>query len=88
MNKTFKLSLFLGLTTLALGKVDYTEADKARLETVKTFYKNIVTKGQSKINPTPLLADGINILTEEPVEWIYPDGKSAKISNFANQQNF
>ncbi|MGL4671791.1 hypothetical protein [Cetobacterium sp.] len=88
MTKALKLSLFLGLTTLALGKVEYTENDKLRLESVETFYNNILNNGKSKTNPTPLFADGINILTKEPVEWIYPNGDKVKISNFANQQNF
>ena len=88
MNNRLKIALFLSLSTLAIAKVEYTKEDQARLDNVKTFYSNIMKNGKSTVKPTLLLADGINVKTEKPVEWVYPDGRVAKISNFANQQNF
>ncbi len=43
---------------------------------------------QSRKNPSPLLADGFDIATQEPVVWKFPDGHDAPIANFASQQNW
>lgn len=65
----------------------YLPEDAKRLEAVKTFTNKVLTTGKSKINPTPLVADGIDVETEELVRWKFPDGHEAIISNFASQQN-
>lgn len=83
-----KLLIFLSLYNLSFSIPEYNKEDEKRLDTVKEFYSNVMKDGKSKVNPTPLLADGINIKTKEPVEWIFPNGEKVKISNFANQQNF
>ena len=78
-----KLLIFLSLYNLSFSIPEYNKEDEKRLDTVKEFYSNVMKDGKSKVNPTPLLADGINIKTKEPVEWIFPNGEKVKISNFA-----
>lgn len=64
-------------------------ADEARMNAVKTFIHKILTNGRDRYgdNPTPLLADGVNVFTDEQVFWRFPGGKEAIMSNFADQQN-
>ena len=88
LKKLSKILIFLALYNLGFAIPKYDNEDEKRLNAVKEFYTNVLKDGKSKSNPTPLLADGINILTKEPVEWIFPNGEKVKISNFANQQNF
>ena len=83
-----KILIFLALYNLSFAIPEYNKDDEKRLNSVKEFYSNVLRDGKSKTNPTPLFADGINILTNSPVEWIFPNGEKVKISNFANQQNF
>lgn len=83
-----KVLIFLALYNLSFAIPEYNKDDEKRLNSVKEFYSNVLRDGKSKTNPTPLFADGINILTNSPVEWIFPNGEKVKISNFANQQNF
>lgn len=83
-----KILIFLALYNLSFAIPEYNKDDEKRLNSVKEFYSNVLRDGKSKTNPTPLFADGINILTNNPVEWIFPNGEKVKISNFANQQNF
>ncbi|MFC1527010.1 hypothetical protein ACFL6X_09410 [Candidatus Latescibacterota bacterium] len=47
-------------------------ADTSFLDTVQTFADNVLEYGRDVYGPehTPLLADGINIHTHEPVVWI------------------
>ncbi|MCV9877289.1 pectate disaccharide-lyase PelW [Brenneria izbisi] len=42
----------------------------------------------SRTNPTPLIADGFDVLNHQPVVWQFPDGRRAPIANFASQQNW
>ncbi|PVF10298.1 pectate lyase, partial [Yersinia pestis] len=37
--------------------------------------------------PSPLLADGVDPRTGQQMEWIFPDGRRAVLSNFSAQQN-
>ena len=83
-----KILIFLALYNLSFAIPEYNKDDEKRLNSVKEFYSNVLRDGKSKTNPTPLFAGGINILTNSPVEWIFPNGEKVKISNFANQQNF
>ena len=56
-----KLLIFLSLYNLSFSIPEYNKEDEKRLDTVKEFYSNVMKDGKSKVNPTPLLADGINI---------------------------
>ena len=85
LKKLSKILIFLALYNLGFAIPKYDNEDEKRLNAVKEFYTNVLKDGKSKSNPTPLLADGINILTKEPVEWIFPNGEKVKISNFANK---
>jgi pectate lyase len=62
--------------------------DKLRLQTVVEFGDNVLTYGRDYYGEkhTPLLADGLNVYTLEPVVWIY-NGKLSVLSNFSSQQN-
>ncbi|POT57810.1 pectate lyase [Citrobacter amalonaticus] len=62
--------------------------DSAKLTSVKEFADAVIEKGRSKNFPeAPLLADGIDPRTGQQMEWIFPDGKVAVLSNFSAQQN-
>lgn len=64
-------------------------ADSARMEAIETHIDKMLTKGRDRYgdDPTPLLADGLNVYTEEQVFWRFPGGKEVIMSNFADQQN-
>ena len=79
--------LFLNVSCKLSSDESLTSASP-RLEAVKIFADNVLEKGNDTWSgyDTPLLADGINIYTEKPVEWIYEEEKYI-IHNLANQQN-
>lgn len=81
------VSLFMGLSCTA-PQDKITEARIARLEAVRTFADNVLENGADRWSgqDTPLLADGINLLIGEPVEWVY-NGDRYMIHNLASQQN-
>jgi len=73
--------------------------ESERLKAVKTFADNVLEKGLDRWSGhnTPLLADGINVDTGEPIEYVY-DGRAGVrgeggaanhwiIHNLASQQN-
>ncbi len=66
----------------------YTEQDANRLELVRAYADRVLDYGTDRWSGqnTPLLVDGINIDTGEPVLWRY-DGDEFVISNLASQQN-
>ncbi len=70
-------------------------AESPRLAAVRTFLDNVLTHGRDRWSgeETPLLVDGLNVLTGEPVEWVYDasegrGGENARwiVHNLANQQ--
>lgn len=67
---------------------DVSNSDSSYLKTVKTFADNVLRYGKDTYGPdhSPLLADGINVRTKEPVRWEFEEN-SWIISNFASQQN-
>ncbi|PWC11437.1 pectate lyase [Brenneria roseae subsp. americana] len=76
------MSIFESLHTSRKTKIDeWVDALNSHIETVQTV-------AHSRTNPTPLLADGFDVLSHEPVVWQFPDGHRAPISNFASQQNW
>ncbi|PWC12166.1 pectate disaccharide-lyase PelW [Brenneria corticis] len=69
----------------------YTSRENRLDEWIAALDKHIDTvtkRASSRSNPTPLLADGFDVLNHDPVVWQFPDGHSAPISNFASQQNW
>lgn len=63
------------------------------LDAVKIFVDNVREQGRDRWSGqgTPLLADGINVDTREPVEWVFreSDGTTSRwiVHNLASQQN-
>jgi pectate lyase len=68
---------------------DVVAQDKTRLDAVMTFANNLLRDGNDKYSgkDTPLLVNGINVFTKEPVKWIFSNGDEAVLSDFACQQN-
>ncbi|ELM6619989.1 pectate lyase [Vibrio fluvialis] len=58
----------------------------SHLPLLMDYYQRLL---QLATSPTsPLLADGLDIHTLQPVHWTYPDDQRVPMSNFASQQNF
>lgn len=59
-----------------------------RLQAVVAFADNVLEKGRDRWSgqETPLLPDGLNVETGEPVEWVFR-GDSFIVHNLASQQN-
>lgn len=83
----------LSLSLLGLLIVAGTQAqanESQRLQAVKTFADTVLDKASDKYHgssPSPLLASGVNPRNGEQMEWIFPDGRTAVLSNFSAQQN-
>jgi pectate lyase len=58
----------------------------SRLLAVQTFADIVLTQGPDRFRGTPLLADGVEVATYEPVRWLC-EGQSWVICNPACQQN-
>jgi Periplasmic pectate lyase. len=84
-----KLSkMTLALTILSTFSCAAIAQESARLSSVKTFADTVMTKASAQKQPNvPLLADGVDPRTGKQMEWIFPDGKIAVLSNFSAQQN-
>ena len=79
------LALAVGLCCAASAMAQ----DSQRLSSVKTFADTVLDKAGDKYNHNvPLLANGVDPRTGKQMEWIFPDGKTAVLSNFSAQQNF
>ncbi|MGY5958016.1 pectate lyase [Kosakonia sp. BK9b] len=81
-----KLALAIGL--ISLFSHTATAQDSQRLSSVKAFADTVIEKARSKQHSdVPLLADGVDPRTGAQMTWIFPDGKTAVLSNFSAQQN-
>ncbi len=82
----------LSLCCLAVMAAMPAQADRAgRLAAVKTFADTMLVKAVVPApdgKTTPLLADGVDPKTGAPLQWVFPDGRTAVLSNFSAQQNF
>lgn len=58
------------------------------LSAIRSYVDLVQSVSHSNQNPTPLMADGFDVLTHQPVVWKFPDGRNIPISNFASQQNW
>jgi pectate lyase len=94
------LTIFaFGLGTIVSFTCCNSTRDTERLVAVKTFADNVLEKGIDRWSGknTPLLADGINVETGEPLEYFYDgrtgvkgeggEAKSWVMHNLAGQQN-
>ena len=90
MIKTYSylLSLSFYLVLLLQLSCSIGKKENLRLDAVKTFADNVLEQGTDRWSGqnTPLLVDGINVLTGEPVEWIFKEERFI-IHNLASQQN-
>lgn len=96
-NQIFSQALFGRLLALLfflliLSSCDHRSENKEMsspyLNAVSQFADNVLEYGEDRYGEihSPLLADGINVKTREPVRWEYED-HSWVISNLASQQN-
>lgn len=75
---------------LQAAVVSIEEQDVARLNAVRAYADAVLRDAADRYHkkPAPLLANGVNVYTKEQLQWVYPDGKTAVISDLAEQQNF
>jgi pectate lyase len=73
----------------AAQQSDIASHDKARMDAVIKFADNLLSDGKDIYSGknTPLLVNGINVFTKEPVKWIFSNGDEVVLSDFACQQN-
>ncbi|MGG7445508.1 pectate lyase [Kosakonia oryzendophytica] len=84
--KRSTLALTIGL--ISLFSYNAAAQESARLSSVKTFADTVIDKAGDKQHPgVPLLANGVDPRTGKQMEWIFPDGRTAVLSNFSAQQN-
>ena len=77
------------LPALGLRAATVTKADEARLATVVEYANRVLTEASDHYHkePTPLLANGVDVFSQQQLKWTYPDGKEAVMSDFVEQQN-
>ncbi len=65
------------------------EQDAARLKAVVEFADNVLRDAadHEHKDPTPLLANGVNVFTKQPLQWHLPDKQVMIISDLTVQQN-
>ena len=80
---------FLAAPTLRAAAPTTAEQDAARLQTVVTFADNVLRDAADHQHkePTPLLANGVNVFTKQPLQWNLPDKRVMIISDLTVQQN-
>ena len=76
-------------SNLTAQEQNVTAQDQVRLDAVITFAKNVLADGKDFYSKqsTPLLVNGVNVFTKEPVTWTFPGGQVAVMSDFVCQQN-
>lgn len=86
LKKTIITSLLSVLLISASSQLLAKSTDKEPI--LKNYADNILDKASDKKNHSPLLANGINVDTNEQLIWVFPDGSQSILSNFSAQQNF
>ena len=81
---------FICLSGPLLSAVDYKESDNARIQSVAAFVSNVLKDAADRYHTpaTPLLADGVHLVTKEQLKWRFADGTESVISSLSCQQNF
>ena len=89
MLKLTAVLLLVCVIDLCAQPTDQQAQDKVRLDAVIKFADNLLSDGKDIYSgkATPLLVNGINVFTKEPVKWIFSNGEEAVLSDFACQQN-
>lgn len=85
--KILSIAVLTGLISIVAGPAH--AENNIRINSVKRFADTVFERTGDKYgHQTPLLADGINPRTGEQMLWIFPEGRTAVLSNFSAQQNF
>jgi pectate lyase len=73
-----------------LRATDYKESDRARMQCVEEFVNNALKDAADRYHTpaTPLLANGVHLVTKEQLKWRFSDGTESVISSLSSQQNF
>jgi len=81
--------LSLALTCYASPNSSVEEQDQARFKVVRDYADTVLKDAADRYhtNPSPLLANGINVFTKEHLLWNYSDGTKAVICDFTQHQN-
>nr|WP_318383172.1 pectate lyase [uncultured Enterobacter sp.] len=80
--------LALAVGCLSLFSLTASAQESARIQHVKLFADTVIDKAGDRYgHNVPLLANGVDPRTGKQMEWIFPDGKTAVLSNFSAQQN-
>jgi pectate lyase len=93
INKVLAILYILFLSNICFQTVaqqsDVDAQDKSRMDAVITFADNLLKDGKDVYSgkASPLLVNGINVFTKEPVKWIFSNGEEIVLSDFACQQN-
>lgn len=79
----------IALSFISMFPISVLAEESMRIKSVRQFADTVLDKGGDHYgNNSPLLANGVNPRTGAHLQWIFPDGKSATLSNFSGQQNF
>lgn len=79
----------LGATLLRGAGPSVAEQDAQRFKVVIDYVNHVLTDASDhyRKEPSPLLANGVNVFTKEQLKWLYAGGKEAVMSDFSEQQN-
>jgi pectate lyase len=82
--------LLLGGSRPSAAQATPEQRDQARLDAVSQYATTVLREARDRFRkqPSPLLVNGIDVVTKEPLHWRFPDGREAIVSDFALQQNF
>lgn len=63
--------------------------DAERLQAVVGYVNHVLSDAADHYHsqPTPLLANGVNVFTKDQLRWTFPDGREAVMADFVEQQN-
>lgn len=89
MDMRIRFSLCASLSLMFFYNTALADSSQ-RLAAVKNFADTVLNKAGDNYHgnsPTPLLASGVDPRTGEQLEWVFPDGHTAVLSNFSAQQN-
>jgi pectate lyase len=78
-----------GLAACGIHAADATADNQARLKIVTEFAGHVLIDAVDRDHDprTPLLANGVNVYTKEQLEWMFPSGRKAVLSDLTVQQN-
>lgn len=81
-------SLYLAAAVMSATTFSAQAGESPRIESVRAFADAVLEKASDQSDRNvPLLADGVDPRTGQQMEWIFPDGRVAVLSNLSAQQN-